>query len=116
MVPSRTRIPLLLPPFTNPSPSSATTTSDLAPAIPSPSCSHHLLATHAPDLRNVYSQRSIIGHVAMYSATIFCLFRTYAPISSNLASSISISIGRYSQLPSTCRFGCIHIIRLETLC
>ena len=64
-----------------PSPSSADAVATLAPASSSPSLSHHLLATHDPDIRTVSLQRSKIGRVAMYCATVFCLFRTYSPIS-----------------------------------
>ena len=39
-----------------------------------PFWSHHLLDTHAPTLSVVYSHRSRIGRVAMYCATVFCLF------------------------------------------
>ena len=101
-------------PLSPPLPSAADTL--FVPAGSSPSCSHHLLATHSPDLRTVSSQRYIIVCVAMYCATIFFLFRTYAPISSNPASSILVPSGGYSQLPSTRCFVCLPVICMATLC
>ena len=47
----------------------------LEPASSIPSCFNHLLSTQAPDLRTVFSQRSRIGHVAMYCATVLYVFR-----------------------------------------
>ena len=41
-----------------------------------PSCSHHILATYAPRLCTVFSQRSRIGPVAIYCTTAFYLFKT----------------------------------------
>ena len=81
-----------------------------------PSCYHHILATHAPDLCTVSSHWSRISRVAMYCVTVLCLFITYAPISSNPTYSISVSTGGYSQLPSTHSFVFIPAIRLANLC
>ena len=98
-----------------PLPLSSAASANLAPDSSSPSCSHHILATYSPGLCTVSLQRSKIDGVAMYCATVFCLFGTYAPISSNPTSSIAVSSGGYSQPPSSCRFGCLPIIRLATL-
>ena len=89
--------PLSPPPSTPADAASAA----LAPNRSSPSCYHHLLEIHAPGLCTIFSQKSIIGYVAVYYTTVFCLFRKYAPISSTPYSSISISRGGYSQIPSS---------------
>ena len=81
------------------SPSSAAVTTAVASTRSNNSFYHHLVVTHAPDLHTVSSKMSIIGCVTIYSATVFYLFRTYAPIYSNPASSIAVSKGGYSQLP-----------------
>ena len=54
-----------LPPYPPPSPSTDTAITALAIARSSPSCSYHILATHAPGLRTVSMQRSIIVRVMM---------------------------------------------------
>ena len=82
----------------------------------SPSWSHHLLATHAPDLHTVSLQRSRISRVAIYCVTVFCLFRTYDPISFHPYYSIAVSSGGYYKLPPNCCFSCIPVIRLATMC
>ena len=99
----------------SPSPSDAAAAT-LGPDIYSPFCYHHLLATHSYDICTVYLHRSIIVRITIYCATAFCLFGKYSTISSNPASCISISIGGYSQLPPACCFGCLPVIRLDTLC
>ena len=63
------------PPLSS-SPSYAAAVRSLAPAKSIPSCIHHFRATQAPGLRIVFSQRSIIGRVVIYCATLFCLFNT----------------------------------------
>ena len=55
--------------------------------------SNHLFATHVTSISNVSLQMSIIGRVTMYCATVFFLFSTYPPISSNPASCIAVSSG-----------------------
>ena len=44
-----------------------------------PACSHHRCYTLAPGLRADCSQRSRIGCVAIYYATVFCLLVMYFP-------------------------------------
>ena len=95
---------------------SSTATIYLAPSRPRTSCFYHFLATHSPGIRTVSSHRPRIVRVAIYCATILCLFRTYSPISSNPASCIPIFSGDYSKIPSTCRFVCPPVICLDTLC
>ena len=57
-----------------PSPSSAATAA-LALVRSRTSCSHRLLATHAPGIRSVSSHRFRIGCVTIYCATVLNLFR-----------------------------------------
>ena len=87
----------------------------LVPASSSSSCYHHLLETHAPGLRTIFLQKSIIGYAVVYYATVFCLFRKYSPISLNPDSSISICRGEYYQIPYYHRFVCFPVIRLVAL-
>ena len=99
------------------SPSSpATAAVNLYPTSSSYSFSQHLLATHAPGILTFSSHRSRIGRVAMYCATVFCLFITYSPISLHPYSCIAVSSGGYYQLSSTFRFDCLPVILMDTMC
>ena len=79
-------------------------------------CSHHRQDTLSPGLRAYRSQRSIIGRVAIYCATVFFLLVMYFPILSKPASTIVSSNGGYSQLKSARLLGCLPLSRLATLC
>ena len=98
------------------SPSAAASAACLAPARSMPSCSHQLFAKHIPVIRTVSSHRSRMFRIAMYCAIIFFLLRKYSPISSNPNFCIDVSSGGYSQLPYTCRCGCLPIICCSALC
>ena len=91
-------------------------TIELAPARSRTSYYYHFLANHAPGIRTVSSHRPRISRVAIYCATVLCLFRTYSPISSNPSSCIPIFRGNYYKITSTCRFVCLPVICLDTLC
>ena len=62
-------------------------------------CSHHRRYTLVPGLREDRSQRSIIGRIAIYCATVFYLLVMYFLIPSNPTLTISSSNGGYYQLP-----------------
>ena len=53
-------------------PSNAAAALYLAPSKLIPSLSHCRQETQAPSLQTYHSQRSIIGHVAIYCVTVFC--------------------------------------------
>ena len=72
--------------------------------------------THVPGIHTASLKRSTIGCVAIYCATVLCLFITYASISSNLASSIAMYRGGYYQLPSNNIQVCLQVICWTTLC
>ena len=98
------------------SPLSTASTSNRDPFSFIHSYSHQLFVTHVPGLRTASSQRSIIGRVSMYCATMFYLLNTYASTSSNLSYRIDFSKGGgYSQLPYRSLQGYLHVIRLATL-
>ena len=98
-----------------PSPSSASTTA-LVPARSRTSYPYQFLAIHSPGIRTVSSHRPRIGCVTIYCANVLWLFRKYSPVSSKPASCISIFSGNYYKIPSTCRFGCLPVICMDTLC
>ena len=100
----------------SPSSSAAAAATSLATVRYRPFCYHLLLATHDSGIHTVSLYRPIISCVAMYCATVLCLFITYYPVYSNPASCIFVSIGGYPQLPPPCRFCCPLVIRLDTLC
>ena len=81
-----------------------------------PACSHHRGDTFVPGLREDLSQRSIIGRVAIYRATVFCLLVMYLPILSKPDSTIASYNGGYSHLPPPCLLGCLPVIRRVDLC
>ena len=62
-------------PFIPSSLSAAAAATALAPDRSRTSCYYHLLSTQPPGLCTVFLQRSRIRHVAMYCATILCLFK-----------------------------------------
>ena len=95
--------------------SSAETTFTRAPSRSSTFCSHHLLSNHVPVLHNISSQRSRIGCITMYYATILCLLSTYTSTSSNPDSYIITSNGGYYQLLSRNHQYCLPVIHLTTL-
>ena len=80
-----------------------------------PSCYHHIRYTIAPGRRVALSQRSIIGRVSIYYATVFCVLVTDFLIPSNSAS-ISASVrGGYSQISAIRRHhGFFLVIVLKT--
>ena len=80
------------------------------------SYSHHLFATHLPLICTLSLQRSRIGRIIMYCATVFWLFGTYSSISSNPASCISILSRGYSYLSLNSRRVWILVIFQEILC
>ena len=86
-----------------------------APSKLKPSCSHHPQDTHTPGLQEDHSQRSIIGHVAIYCLAVFCLLVTYVSIYSKPASYISTASRGYSQLPPLSLLICLLVIRSATL-
>ena len=88
----------------------------LAPVRSSTSCSYHLFATHIPSIRTVSSKSSVIVCVEMYCTTVFCLFSTYASISSKTASCISVSRSGYCQIPSNNLRGFLPVICWDNLC
>ena len=61
-----------------------------------PACSHHRQYTLAPGYQVACSQRSRIGRVAIYCATVFCLLVNNFLIPSKPASSIASDRVRYS--------------------
>ena len=77
------------------SPSDADVSLSPNPPKPIPSWYHHLRETQAPGFQKYLSQRSIIGCVAIYCATLFFLFLIYTLISSKPASSIAVASGGY---------------------
>ena len=102
--------------FFAPPSSSTAAAAARAPIMSSLSCPHHLFPTHVPGINTVYSQRSRIGCVVMYCATILSLLSTYASNSSNLASCKTVSKGEYWQPPSSSYQRCLPVIYLDTLC
>ena len=65
----------------------------LPPSKSMPACSHHRQDTLAPGRRLDCSQRSRIGHIAIYCATVFCLLIMDFLIPSKPASPIASSNG-----------------------
>ena len=78
--------------------------------------SAHSRENQSPGLLTDLSQRSRIGRVAIYCATMFCLIVVYFPIPSKPASAIASSNGGYCQLPSPCLLGFLPASRHATLC
>ena len=87
-----------------------------APYKSRPTCYHHLRDTLAPSLRADRSQSSRIGRVAIYCATVFCLFLMYFPVPLKPDSVSASSNGWYYQLPSPCLLICLMVSRRATLC
>ena len=104
------------PPPTTPAATSGSPSSAAAPAKSNPSYSHHLFETRIPGLRTASSQRSRIGRVAMYCATVFCLLRMYASTSSKPASRITSPKGEYYHQATGRHRGCRPVIRQANLC
>ena len=109
-------IPSSLTIVSSTSDSSAAADLSFAPPKSRHYCSHHLRDTLAPSLQADGSQRPIIGCVAIYCASVFCLLMMYVLIPSNLDSSIASSNDRYSQLPPSRILGCLPVIHHATLC
>ena len=81
-----------------------------------PACPHHHLDTLSPGLRADCSQRSRIGRVAIYCATVFCLLMIYFPIPPKLASIVASSNDGFSQIQPPCILGCLPVSHRTTLC
>ena len=71
-----------------------------APTRSITSFSYHLFTTNIPGICTVSLQRSRVGRIEMYCASILCLISTHADTSSNPASCIAVSKCGYYQLPS----------------
>ena len=94
----------------------ASATRFFAPSKSMPACSHHRRYTLAPGRRVARSQRSRIGHVAIYCVTVFCLLVTNFLIPSKPAYPNASARGGYSQLPSTRLRSCFPVILRVNLC
>ena len=70
----------------------------LTPARSCPSCSRHIFVTHFPIICTISLQSSKIGRVAIYCVTVFCLFGTYASVSSTPPSCIAVFRVGYSHI------------------
>ena len=86
-----------------------------APYTYRPDCYHHLQDTLVPGLRKDRSQRSRIGHVAIYCTTVFCLFVLYFPIPYKPASTIDSYNDGYSKIPPPSLLGCLPVRCCATL-
>ena len=81
-----------------------------------PTFFHHRQDTLAPGLQVDRSQRSRIGRLAIYYATVFYLLVIYFPIPSKTASTIASSNCGHYLFPPPCLLGCLPVRRCATLC
>ena len=70
-----------------------------------PAYYYHRIPTRSPCFLSAASQRSINDRVAIYCATVFCLWKMYVSIGSNPACVLAASADVYSHFPSSLRRG-----------